>query len=105
MEISIKNKFGAYLVIKADNVVIEEDIEKRVYQTDLNGKMILTGATTDIDEYWISVFERILDDMIEYRKADYDSSELIKRLFEKLPEDKANDFLAYLQKHYGEELK
>jgi hypothetical protein len=102
MEISIKNKFGAYLVIKADNVVIEEDIEKRVYQKDANGKAILTGATTDIDESWISMFERVLDDMVEYRKADYDSSCLIKRLFQKLPENKANDLLTYLQKHYGE---
>lgn len=102
MEISIKNKFGAYLVIKADNVVIEEDIEKRIYQKDVSGKMILTGATTDIDENWISTFEKVLDDMIEYRKADYDSSNLIKRLFEKIPDDKVNDLLTYLQKSYGE---
>lgn len=102
MEISIKNKFGAYLVIKADNVVIEEDIEKRIYQKDVSGKMILTGATTDINENWIMMFERVLDDMIEYRKADYDSSDLIKHLFEKLPENKVNDLLTYLQKNYGE---
>ena len=39
--------------------------------------------------------------MIYYREADFDSSSLIERLFEKLPTEVANNLLVKLNRDYG----
>ena len=52
-----------------------------------------------------SIFNRdvdlsVLDDMIYYREAEFDSSSLIERLFEKLPQEAANKLLVKLKRDY-----
>ncbi len=41
--------------------------------------------------------------MINYREAKYDSSDLIERLFEKLPNDKIDVLIKKLKRDYEEE--
>ena len=101
MEISLKRNHGFYLVVKADNVNIEEDIEKRVYSKDENGKTILPPKS-DIDSSFISMFADTLSDIIYYRKEEFDSSSLIEQLFEKLPIVEREKMLFKLNRDYSE---
>ena len=45
-------------------------------------------------------FVNVLEDMIYYREAEFDSSNLIERLFEKLPQESANKLLVKLKRDY-----
>ncbi len=86
MEITLSTRSGFDLEIKADNVHISEDIEERIYSKTLEGKTdFITPPKRDIKTDEINKIDRLLQDMIYYRKAEYDSSDLIKLLFEKLP--------------------
>jgi len=86
MEITLIRRNGFDLEIKADNVHISEDIEERIYSKTLEGKTDFTmPPKRDIKTDEINKIDRLLQDMIYYRKAEYDSSGLIKLLFEKLP--------------------
>ena len=101
MEISLKRNHGFYLVVKADNVNIEEDIEKRVYSKDENGKTIIPPKS-DIDTSFISMFSDFLSDVIYYRKEEFDSTYLIEQLFEKMPISEREKILAKLNRDYAE---
>lgn len=101
MEITLKNNFGYELTFIADNVKVTEDIESRTYQKDESGKSIITltpdrDIKTDVIEQFVSV----LDDMIYYRKSEFDSSDLIKNLFDKLPVNIASDLAKQLFKDF-----
>lgn len=103
MEISLKNSYGHILIIKADNVNIEEDIEERIYHKNKDGKIDLSkGVERDIQTSAIEQFERVLDDLIHYRKKEYDSSNLIENLFEKLPNKVAVELVKKLRNNYEE---
>jgi hypothetical protein len=105
MEISLNTRnYGYFLTIKADNVLIEEDIEQRTYFKTEDGKTDFKKAPIrDVSTDALDQFARLLDDMIHYREARFDSSDLIERLFEKLPKDKADELLKSLVKTYGED--
>jgi hypothetical protein len=102
MEIFLKASYSGYdLIVKADNVNISEDIEEREYHKDDNGKMDYSKAPNrDISAKAIDDISLLLNDMIYYRKKDYDSSELIKVLFDKLPNDKAVSLIKKLNSDY-----
>jgi hypothetical protein len=101
MEISVKKNYGCYLVFKAENVHVEEDIEQRIYQKTEDGKTDWSKSPVrDIDTNILDQFVRVVDDLIEYRIEDYDSSPLIERLFEKLPDDLAQKLLEKLKRDY-----
>lgn len=94
MNISLKANHGYDLIIEAENVRISEDIESREYPKDENGKTIINlHPKRDIKTEALERFVSVLDDMIYYRKAEYDSSGLIERLFEKLPQEVAEKLL------------
>ncbi|HMT77896.1 MAG TPA: hypothetical protein PKA44_09305 [Saprospiraceae bacterium] len=101
MKIELKRNHGYYLIIEADNVKIQEDIETREYPKDENGKTIINlNPKRDICTNALDQIARLLDDMIEYREADYDSSELIKRLFSKLPSEVAMELSGRITADY-----
>jgi hypothetical protein len=90
MNIELKRNHGYYLLFEADNVKVEEDIETREYPKDENGKSIINlNPKRDISTDALHQITTLLDDMIYYREAEYDSSELIQRLFDKLPKEAA----------------
>lgn len=104
MEISLKRNYGFYLVIKADNVNIIEDIEERIYSKTEDGEVDWNIAPKrDINTEILNQITNLLDDLIYYRESDYDSSNLIERLFEKLPDKDCEQLLKKLNKFYETE--
>ena len=89
MNITLKKNYGFELIFEAENVRVTEDIESREYPKDENGKIINFTPTRDIKTDALEQFVNVLEDMIYYREAEFDSSNLIERLFEKLPSDAA----------------
>lgn len=101
MEISLKRNYGYELIFKAENVNVSEDIEDRIYSKLPDGKSdFKTPPKRDIKTDVLDQFVSVLDDMIYYRDADFDSSGLIERLFEKLPQEAANTLLVKLKRDY-----
>ena len=84
MEILLKRNYGFELIFKAENVNVVEDIEDRIYGKTEEGKTDFKNVTRDIKTDVIEQFVSVLYDMINYREAKYDSSDLIERLFEKI---------------------
>lgn len=87
MEIKLQtNYYGYNLIIEADNVKINEDIESREYPKDENGKTIINlNPNRDIKTEALEQISTLLGDMIYYRKAEFESSDLMELLFNKLP--------------------
>ena len=101
MEISVKRNYGYYLVFKAENVNVEEDIEQRIYAKTEDGKTDFSKPPKrDINTDILDQFIRVVDDLIDYRVEKYDSSSLIERLFEKLPDDTIQKLLSKLNRDY-----
>lgn len=101
MKITIKRNYGISLIYEAENILVDDDIEDRIYQKDENGKIdyskpILRDVNTDILDQYCNV----LEDLIYYREREFDSTKLIEQLIEKLPEKSVNDLLIKLNKNY-----
>ena len=103
MEIKLdKSHYGCNLIIEADNVKIVEDIEKRTYSRDDNGKLNEIFPERDIEDSALKMFSQVLEDMIYYRKSEFDSSSLIDQLFGKLPIVEREKLLSNLNRDYAE---
>jgi hypothetical protein len=89
MNITINTRTGYDLIFEADNVRVDVDIESREYEKDEHGKIVNLNPKRDIATEALKQFAGVLEDMIYYRKAEFDSSDLISLLFEKLPQDVA----------------
>lgn len=101
MNITLKRNYGFELIFEAENVRVIEDIEERIYSKTEDGKTdYKTPPNRDIQTHAIEQFVSVLDDMIYYRDAEFDSSSLIERLFEKLPQESANKLLVKLKRDY-----
>ena len=101
MEIRLRKNHGYELIFEAENVKIVEDIESRTYPKDDNGKTIIDlNPKRDIKTDVIDQIANVLNDMIYYREEEYDSSDLIKRLFEKLPSNVAMELSGFITAEY-----
>ncbi len=101
MRITLKSNLGYELIFEFDNIKIAEDIEERIYPTDKNGKKIFQSRPKrDISSDVLQEFVSILGDMIFYRKAEFNSSDLIELLFTKLPEKDASKLISALKRDY-----
>jgi hypothetical protein len=106
MEILLKRNYGFELIFKAENVNVCEDIEERIYAKTEDGKTdYKTPPKRDVKTEVVEQFVSVLDDMIYYREADFDSSSLIEKLFEKLPQQVVNDLLVKLKRDYETEVE
>jgi hypothetical protein len=105
MEISLKRNYGFELIFKAENVNVCEDIEDRIYSKTEDGKTDYKNVKRDVKTDVIEQFVSVLDDMIYYREADFDSSSLIERLFEKLPQDVCDKLIVKLKRDYEMEVE
>ena len=102
MNITLRRHYGFELTIEAENVKITEDIEERIYPKDENGKTIINlNPTRDIKSEYIDMFISVLDDMFYYRVAEYNSNDIIERMFKKLPDEVAIELLDKLNKDYS----
>ena len=102
MEITLKASYAGYdIIFKSENVIVTEDIEERIYPVSEDGKVdYKSRPLRDISDNALNQFVALLDDIIYYRKRDFNSSDLIEKLFEKLPEDSANKLFAKLKNDY-----
>lgn len=93
--------YGISIIYEAENVKIEEQISETIYALKEDGKKDYKQRTgEDITDSSMKMFINLLDDIIYQRKRDFDSSELIERLFEKLPQDKAEELVKKLLNDY-----
>ena len=100
MEITVRRNYGIELIFEAENVKVIEDIEDRIYSKNEDGTTNYRNVKRDVKTGVIDQFVSALDDMIYYREAEFDSSALIERLFEKLPQNVANNLLVKLRRDY-----
>ena len=103
MEITLKVKgiYGYDLIFEAENVKISEDVEDRIYSKTEDGKIdFKTPPKRDFKTETLVQFSSLLEDMIHYREAEFDSRNLIERLFEKLPQEIADNLLTELKRMY-----
>jgi hypothetical protein len=101
MNITLKRNYGFELIFEAENVRVTEDIESREYPKDKNGKTVINlNPKRDIKTDALEQFVNVLDDIIFFREAEFDSSNLIERLFEKLPSDVAIKLAKKIKRDY-----
>lgn len=106
MEIEFKRRYGMELIFTAENVKIEDDIEERIYPKLENGKSDFSKVPQrDIKDEAIQQFVNVLGDLMYYREREFDSSDTIFRMFEKLPHTKQQDVLKKLINDYEIEEK
>jgi len=105
MKITVDNKyFGTNVIVEAENVKIEDDISETIYGKKDDGKPDFTRRLgKDITNEAMKQFVALMDDIIYYREADYDTTDLITKLFEKLPDNKQQELLKTLMRDYLEE--
>jgi len=98
MEISLKRNYGFYLIFKAENVSVEEDVEERIYAKTEDGKIDFSKPPKrDVNDDVLNQITNLLSDLIYYREREFDSSSLIEGLFDKLPSELANKLLIKLK--------
>jgi hypothetical protein len=99
MEIKVNSTSLSYDVrIKDTNVLIEFDATDREWIKDKNGKAV--RCTSDVSDEALDIFSTVTEDLIYYRQKEYDSSNLIKQLFDKLSEVMQTGLLEELNKEY-----
>ena len=104
MEIYLNTRlYGKILTVKDTNVVLEEDVEERIYEKDENGKTDCTKPyRRDISTQYLDALSDTLSEMISYRTSAFDSSDLVTALFDKIPIEKRQETLNTLKNYYDE---
>lgn len=102
MEIEIKNNsVSIYLIVKADNVDMQEDITEGLYEKLENGKNDFSKRIgKDISDESMDRIVSMTEDLVHYRQRDYDTSSLINYCFDKLPNDVRTELLKSLCEKY-----
>lgn len=105
MKISVEHKYSSTsVIVEAENVRIDESISHSVYERKEDGKPDYTHRIgDDIDDDVIKQFATVMEDIAYYRESDFDSSSLIRVLFEKIPDDVCQSLLKELNETYLEE--
>ena len=104
MEINVKIIYGSvYIVIKDDNVHIEEDISKTIWGLKEDGKTDFGKRLgKDIEDSAINMFTSVIEDIYDNRQSKFDCSNAIKLMFEKLPDAKVKELLTELCREYDD---
>lgn len=104
MNISLNMNYGFVLVIEAENVKIEEDVEERVYDKLPDGKPdYKSRPLRDISDKSLENLCSILQDLAGYRTREFDSSNLLAELWRTLPEGHKLDLLHHWVADYPNE--
>lgn len=102
MTIDVRKSWGILITVKDDDdYSIMEDVEERLYPYKTpEGKVDTSKCERDIKESALDMFVDPLNYMISIRVKPYDSSDLIKALFEKLPKLQQDKLILELCKDY-----
>lgn len=89
------------LIIEADNVKIIETVFEGVYAVKEDGKKDYNKRLgDDVTEEGLNLLAKPLEDLIYYRKTEYDSLELIKQLYARLPDEKAKELFEIISEDF-----
>jgi len=105
MEIQIKGSgfYGTEIHYKAENVHVTEGVYETIYGTDENGKTDYSRRLgSDIIKDVLDKFCNITEDLIYYRKSEYDSFTLVQQLLNKLPEKQKKEIYNQLKEEFDE---
>ena len=104
MNIEIKANYSRKdIIYTAENIKVEENILERIYEKDENGKTNFSKLKIeDITDEVLEQFTQLAEELLYYRKRDFDTSELICQAFNKLPQEKVKAVLEQLNKDYAE---
>ena len=96
------SKIGSIILsVSSGDESIEEDVSESVYETTLEGKVNHSNKLmTDVSDYDLRTMVNAVKELMGYRKRTYDSSDLIKSLFEKLPDDVRSELIEELHVEY-----
>lgn len=98
MNITTKGGYGSLTVIvTAENVKIEEEVTEGIYAIKDGKEDYSKRIGSQVASEHLTTFVNVLDDLIYQRETPFDSSSLIKSLFDKLPEDKMELLVNELQ--------
>lgn len=102
MKIEIKKTYGTCcLKLEADNVTIEETLSEGLYAKKEDGKEDYSKRIgEDVTDEAMTDILRVAEDLAYYRQRDFDSSNLIRILFDKLPQSVAEELIAELHDTY-----
>ncbi len=106
MNIEIKSSYyGTELIVEDTNVKLEESISSTIYAKKEDGKTDFKKRLgNDIDDEWMAKMCQLTEDTAYYRQKEYDSTQLIEILFEKLPENIQEELAVKLHNDYVPEL-
>ena len=80
---------------------IEVDMSEWVYEITPEGKVNYSNKLMkDVSDYDLGTMVNGVKELMEYRQRTFDSSDLIKALFEKLPDDVRSELLKELNVEY-----
>jgi hypothetical protein len=99
MEIKLKaSYYGAYIIVDAENVHIEDYVTNLLYPLKEDGTKDLTAYPQKcIKTDSMNDISGLMYDMVSNRTRPYDSSDLILRLFDKLPDEVKQDLIQKLK--------
>ena len=102
MEINIKCSYGSIdVIIEAENVKIDERISESIYALKEDGRKDFNSRIgEDVTDAYMDKFIRLTNEIAYYRKKDYDSTDLIETLFDKMPQEKAELLFKSLNDKY-----
>ena len=93
------------LIIEAENVKIIEDIQERIYPKKEDGSSDLSKSPKiDIEDDAMKEISALLEEMAYFRKSEFDSQNLVKKLMDKMPEKMALELIKRLAEDYDVEI-
>lgn len=104
MNINLDTNYGFVLIFEAENVKVTEDVEERIYEKLPDGKPDFKSIPLrDIKDEVMDQFSSLLGELAVYRQREYDSSNLLAELWDKLPEGHKLDLLHHWVADYPDE--
>jgi hypothetical protein len=88
------NYYGTIVEIEDGNTSIDIDISKTQFEKNDKGEYVRVDL--DIDDNYLNEIISFTEDVVRYRKAEFDGSALIEYLVDKLPSDMLNEILNYV---------
>lgn len=101
MNITVQRGTFKTIVFEDTNVKVEVVSTEGLYALKEDGKKDYSKRLgEDITDDALKMLSSPLEDLFYYRDREFDSTELIKQAFDKLPDDKMTELLKYLNENY-----
>lgn len=108
MTIKFEQRNSSYnpeIVIEDTNVKMVIDIGEYLSVKDIDGKIKFFAGSYDVSDEHMKQFTRLMEDISESRHREFDSSRLIKSLFNNLSPEVADELVKKLHAEYALEIE